>query len=134
MVQKIQKKLLFRGFSSANNNKNVLSDIEIMKQDLINHFQTRKTERVMDPNFGSIIWDRLFDQFSEFLRDEIVEDSTQIVRSDSRVELIDIIVDEFEHGIILQLELEYRPFGVIETFSMGFDRRSLQNQNLDRVQ
>ena len=74
MVKKIQKKLLFRGFSSTGNNKSVLTDIEITKQDLINHFQTRKTERVMFPNFGSIIWDRIFDQFNEFLRDEIVED------------------------------------------------------------
>lgn len=129
MVKKIQKKLLFRGFSSANNNKSVLSDIEITKQDLINHFQTKKTERVMDPNFGSIIWDRIFDQFGEFLRDEIVEDSTRIIESDSRVALIDIIVDEFEHGIILQLELEYRPFGVIESFSLSFDRRALRGLN-----
>ena len=131
MVKKIQKKLLFRGFSSANNNKSVLSDIEITKQDLINHFQTKKTERVMDPNFGSIIWDRIFDQFGEFVIDEILEDSKRIVASDSRLNLIDIIVDEFEHGIILQLELEYRPFGVVDTFSLSFDRRSIQGPELD---
>lgn len=131
MAKKIQKKLLFRGFSSANNNQSVLSDIEITKQDLINHFQTKKTERVMYPNFGSIIWDRIFDQFGEFLRDEIIEDSKQIVNSDSRVQLIDIIVDEFEHGIILQLEIEYRPFGVFESFSISFDRRTLQNPDFN---
>ena len=131
MVKKVQKKLLFRGFSSSNNNKSVLTDIEITKQDLINHFQTKKTERVMDPNFGSIIWDRLFDQFGEYVMDEILEDSKRIVASDSRLNLIDIIVDEFEHGIILQLELEYRPFGVVDTFSISFDRRSASGPELN---
>lgn len=131
MVKKIQKKLLFRGFSSANNNKSVLTDIEITKQDLINHFQTKKSERVMDPNFGSIIWDRIFDQFDPSVRDEIIQDSIEIINSDSRVEFIDVLVDEFEHGIILQMEIEYRPFGVVETFSLTFDRRALQDQRIN---
>ncbi len=130
MVKKVQKKLLFRGYSSANNNKSVLTDIEITKQDLINHFQTKKTERVMDPEFGSIIWDRIFDQFTPGLRDEIIQDSIEIINSDSRVQLIDVIVDEFEHGIILQMEIEYRPFGVVETFSLSFDKRAFQDQRI----
>ena len=130
MVKKVQKKLLFRGYSSANNNKSVLTDIEITKQDLINHFQTKKLERVMFPTFGSIIWDRIFDQFTPGLRDEIIQDSIEIINSDTRVQLIDVIVDEFEHGIILQMEIEYRPFGIVETFSLAFDRRALQDQRI----
>ena len=130
MVKKVQKKLLFRGFSSSNNNKSVLTDIEITKQDLINHFQTKKTERLMEPEFGSIIWDRIFDQFTPGLRDEIVQDSIEIINSDTRAQLIDVIVDEFEHGVILQMEIEYRPFGVVETFSLSFDRRALQDQRI----
>lgn len=32
-----------------------LQDIDIARRDLMNHFNTRKGERVMNPEFGSIL-------------------------------------------------------------------------------
>ena len=50
----------YKGFSTvAGVKSNQLYDLDIIKQDLINHFYTRKGERVMNPDFGSIIWDLL---------------------------------------------------------------------------
>lgn len=125
MVKRVQRRQLFKGFSSQNNNNAVLYDIELAKQDLTNRLMTRVGERVMMPTYGCIIWDLLFEPYSENLRDEIADNITEIVESDSRLSLENIIVDQFEHGIVLQASIFFIPFGVTETFAMEFDQRSI---------
>ena len=48
---------IFRGFSTVDTVKAPfsLSDMELVKRDLLNEFNTRKGERVMRPNFGCIV-------------------------------------------------------------------------------
>ena len=58
---------IYKGFSSNNPNavNGVLYDTELIKQDIYNHFMTARGERVMLPNFGSIIWDYLYEPLDE---------------------------------------------------------------------
>ena len=52
----------YRGFSTLVNAKKYrLTDFELVKQDLINHFNIRKGEKLMKPDFGTVIWDMLFE-------------------------------------------------------------------------
>ena len=52
----------YKGFSSANSVDNFkLYDIDLVKQDIINHFYIRKGEKLENPNFGTIIWDMIFE-------------------------------------------------------------------------
>lgn len=125
MNDQVQRTQLFRGFSSFDNNKDIVYDLDIVKRDLLNHFHTRKGERVMFPNFGSIIWDSLFDPFTEQLREFIIEDSINILNSDPRIEVNEVLVDTFEHGIVIQATVTYKPLDVIDTFSLEFDRRTI---------
>ena len=55
--------VLFKGFSTVDKNRApyTLTDTNLIKRDLLNHFYTKKGERVMRPNFGSIIWDMLME-------------------------------------------------------------------------
>lgn len=101
-----------------------LTDLELVKKDLMNHFQTRRGERVMMPTYGTLIWDYLFEPFTDGVRQLIEEDVRRVLSSDPRVKLIDLQVDTFDHGIILAAELKYTPWDVVETFSINFDRRS----------
>lgn len=126
MVKRIQRRQLFRGYSSQNNNKDILYDIDIVKQDLINHFQTRVGERIMMPTYGCIIWDLLFEPFTENLRDLIMDNMIEIIEADTRLSLDSAVVDEYEHGIVIQASVLFRPFRVVETFSVNFDRRILE--------
>ena len=58
--------ILYKGFSTINRNKKFrATDVELVKQDLINHFSVRKGEKLMQPNFGTIIWDMLFEPLDE---------------------------------------------------------------------
>ena len=129
MVKRVQREQLFRGFSSADNNREIIYDINLIRIDLLNHFNTRIGERVMYPNFGCIIWDLLFEPFTEIVKEEIVNNVREIIEFDSRVELTNLIVDTFEHGIIVQVEALYRPFQVVDSFSVEFDRRAVERAN-----
>ena len=64
----------YKGFSTLTSDKsNQLFDLDLIKQDLVNHFYTRKGERVMNPNFGSVIWDMLYEPLDEHNKELIVE-------------------------------------------------------------
>ena len=118
---------IFSGFSSENYNKNVLYDVELIVRDLQNHFFTRKGERVMNPEFGTIIWDILFDPFTAQTGNIVREDVIRVIESEPRVELQNLEVDEFDHGIIIEASLLYVPFNAIGTFQFAFDQRAATN-------
>jgi len=51
----------YRGFSTINQIKKFrLTDVELVKRDLINHFSIKKGQKLMNPDFGSIIWNMLY--------------------------------------------------------------------------
>jgi len=93
------KTITFKGFSSRADRQNFkLYDFEVAKQDLINRLSVRKGERVENPEFGTIIYDALFEPFTEALKDAIVEDITQNLNADPRISTQDITVTEAERA------------------------------------
>ena len=122
---------IYRGFSTKNKIKNFkLNDYELIKQDLLNHFNTRKGERVMNPDFGTIIWDLLFDPFTEELRTAIQDDITRIANSDPRVIIEQASVTDYQHGIQIQLEIRIRDTNELENMTVTFDQRTAPNVNV----
>ena len=115
---------IYRGFSTRNKNKNFrLSDYELIKQDLINHFNTRRGERVMNPEFGTIIWDLLFDPFTDELKTSIQDDIVRIANSDPRVRIEEAIITDYQHGIQIELGLRIVDTNQIDSMTLTFDQR-----------
>ena len=83
---------IFKGFSTVNKVKApyTLTDMALVKQDLLNEFNTRKGERVMRPNFGSIIWDLLMNPDDSFTTDEIKLDIERIKLESKIVAMNDV--------------------------------------------
>ena len=125
----LQSKRLFVGYSTVETNSKLqqFADIELIKRDLLNNFYTRKGERVMMPTYGCGLWDLLFEQFDQTVKDAIVEECTNVINADSRVQLQNIIVNELDQGYIVQMDLLYVPFNVVDTFSLQFDNRTMTN-------
>lgn len=117
---------LFVGFSSQDSRgSNKLYDIQLVNRDLLNHFHTRKGERRMMPSFGTRIWELLFEPFTPSLKDELIRDATAVIEADSRVILLSINVVEVAYGIKIEMQLKYEPLDVIQSFSVAFDKRSV---------
>ena len=117
----------FKGFSSRADKKNFkLYDFECAKQDLINRLSIRKGERVENPEFGTIIYDVLFEPFTEVLKETILEDITANLNADPRLSTEDIRVSEADHGIAIQATIKYVPLDITEKLQFQFDENSLQ--------
>ena len=120
------KTVTFKGFSSKADKKNFkLYDFEVAKQDLINRLSVRKGERVENPEFGTIIYDTLFEPFTDTLKEAILDDVTANLNADPRISTTDIIVTEADHGIAIQATITYVPLDITEKLRFNFDENSL---------
>lgn len=120
---------IYKGFSTRNKKKNFrLTDYELIKQDLINHFSTRRGERIMNPNFGTIIWDLLFDPFTEELRSAIQDDIIKIASSDPRVLIEEAVVTDYQHGIQIELQIRVKDTNEVDRMILTFDQSAAPAQ------
>jgi len=120
------KTITFKGFSSRADKQNFkLYDFECAKQDLINRLSIRKGERVENPEFGTIIYDAIFEPFTEDLKDAIVEDITANLNADPRISTQEILVTEADKGIAIQATITYVPLNITEKLRFNFDENSL---------
>jgi phage baseplate assembly protein W len=119
----VNTKTSYRGMSTVNsdNASYSLYDISLIKQDLINHFHIRQGEKLSNPEFGTIIWDALFEPLTETLKEAITQNVTKIVNSDPRTNVDRIVIDQYEKGIQIECTITYLPFNISETLRMRFD-------------
>jgi len=117
----------YKGFSSVSmeTNNGALYDLALIKQDLINHFHIRKGEKLENPEFGTIIWDMLFEPMTEQVKELIVNDVSTIVNSDPRIKNISTIVTQIEQGIQIELTLLYVPYNIQESMQFAFDSKNM---------
>jgi phage baseplate assembly protein W len=119
--------IIFKGFSSPIVGKTqVLYDVDLVKQDLLNHFNTRKGERVMDVDYGFIGWDLLFELDRPGNAQLLEADCRNIVSQDPRLYLISVTVSSVEYGYRIDLVLNYVQLETVEELSLVFDNRSQQ--------
>lgn len=115
---------MYKGFSTVSTNTEnfKLFDIELVKQDLINHFHIRQGEKLMNPTFGTIIWDLLFEPLTEELKNLILQDVNTIINYDPRIRASEIIVTQYESGIQIECSITYLPYNISQSLQLRFDQ------------
>jgi len=106
-----------------------LYDAALIKQDILNQFQVRRGERVMMPDFGTIIWDILYDPFTDVVRQQISNDVTRIVTSDPRVNCTQVDVVQSDQGLLLEITLQYVSSNQVDTIKLDFNKEIGLNIN-----
>jgi len=115
--------ITYRGHSTYNRSRRFrLTDFELAKQDLFNYFNIRKGEKLMNPEFGTIIWNILFEPFTISTRDAVAEDIKRIVSYDPRLVAENIDVHEQDYGLLVELTVRYVPTNQAELMKINFDR------------
>ncbi len=117
------------GFSTVNRDfdSNTLYDYELARTDLLNAFYIKKGEKLELPDYGTIVWDLLFEPLTADLSKEVEEDVIEIVGRDPRWRLDTLQIRQEEHGLAVNLEITYIPYNIGESLSLAFD----QEQGLD---
>jgi phage baseplate assembly protein W len=116
----------YKGFSTINPlaKNGALYDLELIKQDLINHFHIKKGEKLENPTFGTIIWDMLYEPLTDQLKQLITNDVTGIINSDPRVKVISSIITQIDKGLQLEFTLVYLPYNIQQSMQFTFDRNN----------
>lgn len=116
----------FIGYSTIDPSRNrswVLYDKDLIKRDLLNHFYTKKGERVMRPTFGCSIWEMIYEQLTPDIVEQCRLEVERIVTLDSRIEAKSINVMSSQNGIVIMVDMYYRPFDVVERLRIEFENR-----------
>jgi len=124
------KKPVYIGFASNISNKKVY-DVDLIKQDLLNRINTRKGDRLMDPTFGSIIWDLIFEHKNEFIVNEINRDITSIVAADPRLTLQQLVIQEQEYGYVANLTLFFNGVNITSQLKIEFNQNLSSNPGIN---
>ena len=117
--------IMYRGFSTVGRNRKFrLTDFELIKQDLINNFYIRKGEKLMKPDFGTIIWNVIHEPLTEDLKSVRVSDIKAIASYDPRLSIDNVVITEYEQGIQVELELRYVLTDQTNVMNLKFDNQA----------
>ncbi len=96
---------LYKGYSTyeyQQTKRFMLTDVDLVKMDLLNHIYTRKGERVMMPNFGTRIPDLPFEPLDQITLDILEEDLRAVFAFDPRVTLLELqIIPYYDNNAII---------------------------------
>lgn len=119
--------ITYKGFNTLGknfSNSYTLTGFDIAKQDLINHFNIRKGEKLQLPDFGSVVWDMVYEPLNETTIETIRQDIQDIIAYDPRIEAENIVVKQYEHGLLIELNLKFIPDQIIENLLIDFNTQT----------
>jgi len=117
---------LYKGFSIHEFEKRrtfQVTDMELVKLDLLNHIYTRKGERHYMPRFGTRIPDLPFEPLDEITISILREDLEYVINYDPRVELLDMRLtpDYDNHMITASAKLRYLELNTVDTLDLHIE-------------
>lgn len=118
------KKPIYKGFSFFEYERTksfIITDIELVKLDLLNHIFTSKGARYRQVDFGSVIPDIVFEPGDEDTIEQIYEDLERVFNFDPRVELLKLEVQPnlTENAITVSALLRYVELDFVDTFDLN---------------
>jgi phage baseplate assembly protein W len=78
----------------------------------------------MNPTYGCLIWDRLFDPLTPDLKDAIYKDVAAIIKSDPRVSVINSVTIQESpdgHGLLLDAQIVIKSTNELVNLNLQFD-------------
>lgn len=113
----------YKGFSTIDRIKRFkLTDFQLAKQDLYNSFNIRKGEKLMNPEYGTVIQDMVFEPFDADTKNKIINDINRIISSDPRIAAENISVIQAEQGFQIELDLIYIKTNERDTLKIEYNR------------
>lgn len=122
---------VYKGFSSFEflaNKSFRLNDIELVKLDLLNHIFTRRGERVMMPEFGTLVPDLVFEPLDEETVEILDDELNTVFDYDPRVEVVDLRIDpDYDNSTVtVGALLRYIELNTVELFDFNIEFEGAQ--------
>lgn len=112
----------FVGFSTIDQFKKfTLTDFDLIKRDLLNAFSIRQGELPGRPQYGTMLWDFVFENQISELQRNIEAEVQRVAAGDPRIQITQVAVFPQDNGFLLQLEIVIRPTTNAEILSIFFN-------------
>jgi len=115
---------LYKGFSLQNYNTKgsfSVTDLALVKRDILSHIWTRKGERVMMPDFGTTLMDIVFEPLDHTSVTTVREELQAVIEQDPRVELLQLDVQPLysTNSIVAIINLLYIELNTVDTINLN---------------
>jgi phage baseplate assembly protein W len=115
----------FIGFNTQRQYKKfTLLDTELVKRDLLNGLNIRQGQLPGRPQYGTVLWDNLFENQSSNLTSAIEREIQRVAGYDPRIQILEIQVFPQENGILIQIQLAIVPSTDAQQLSIFFDQQT----------
>jgi phage baseplate assembly protein W len=113
----------FIGFNTINQNKKfTLVDFELIKRDLLNAFNIRQGQIPGRPDYGTRLWDLVFENLDQSVERAIIEEIQRVAGGDPRIYLQAVNLYPQDNGILVDIEITVIPTNNSEILSIFFDQ------------
>ena len=80
--------------------------------------------KLMNPDFGTIIWNVVHEPLTEDLKSVIVTDIKAIAGYDPRISIDNVVITEYDQGIQVELQLRYVQTNQTNLLNLQFDNQN----------
>jgi phage baseplate assembly protein W len=114
----------FIGFNTQEQYKKfTLLDADLVKRDLLNGLNIRQGQLPGRPQFGTTLWDSLFENQSPDLVNAIEKEIQRVAGYDPRIQISDTQVFPQENGMLIQVQLAIVPSTTAQQLSIFFNQQ-----------
>ena len=114
----------FIGFNTQDQYKKfTLLDEDLVKRDLLNGLNIRQGQLPGRPQFGTTLWENLFENQSPALVTAIENEIQRVAGYDPRIQIMDTQVFPQENGILIQVQLAIVPNTTAQQLSIFFNQQ-----------
>jgi hypothetical protein len=114
----------FIGFNTQDQYKKfTLLDEALVKRDLLNGLNIRQGQLPGRPQFGTTLWDNLFENQSPALVTAIENEIQRVAGYDPRIQISEVQVFPQENGILIQVQLAIVPNTTAQQLSIFFNQQ-----------
>ena len=115
----------FVGFNTIDQYKKfTLTDFDLIKRDLLNAFNIRQGEKPGRPEYGTNMWNFIFDSQTVATASAIDDEIRRVVGQDPRIYISELQVFTQENGILVELAVDTVGGATVERLNLLFDQES----------
>ena len=113
----------FIGFNTQGQYKKfTLVDTELIKRDLLNAFNIRQGQLPGRPEYGTSLWDNLFENITDELVNSINREVQRVAGGDPRLQVISSYVYAQDNGMLIELEIQLPRRRSVSFFKLYSDK------------
>lgn len=115
----------FIGFNTINQYKKfTLTDFNLIKRDLTNAFNINQGEVAGKPDYGTIIWNYVFEPQTPETQSAILAEVQRVAGGDPRIYIQDATVYPRDTGILIELLIQIVPSQTSQRLAIFFDQET----------